>query len=443
MRRLIAALALAAAAVASLPAGLDAALSAGAASVEISVPEGAPLAGYGGFARRPWFPPVLGGSRHAFWFRPATAVHDVPRARALVLESGSTRVLWLAVDLVGVDPTLLDELRSRLARDGHRFTAIVVSASHTHSGPGAYARSALFAFVAVDRLSRDVREGVLGALEAAARQAEARRGPALVGAGRGEVGGVATSRLQAPLDPELGLLKVVRRDGRPVAAVWNYAIHGTALGSSNRRLSGDVMADAGRRIEARLDAPALYVNGAVGDVSPALRGWRGVEEIGGKLAATALDAWERTAATADGPLVAATERVSLPEPSVRVRNCLGRWVPRWISVPLDGAMPGSSELVGLVVGPSAWVTVPGELQTRLGLAVKSAGREKFEHVFVAGVSNDYLGYFLSPEAFDRPSYIACASLYGERGGEAMGAAATALLRRLGEDPAARPAPMAR
>jgi len=77
------------------------------------------------------------------------------------------------------------------------------------------------------------------------------------------------------------------------------------------------------------------------------------------------------------------------------------------------------------------------------VAVKAEGHARFDQVFVAGVSNDYLGYFLSPEAFDRPSYIACASLYGEGGGEAVSAAATALLRRLAKEPAARPAPVAR
>jgi neutral/alkaline ceramidase-like enzyme len=440
VRRLIAALGLAVAAVAAAPAGLDAALSAGAASVEIAVPDGTPLAGYGGLQRRAWFPPLWGGSDHAFWFRPAAGVHDLPRARALVLESGPTRVLWLAVDLVGVDPTLVDDLRGRLARDGHRFSAVVVSASHTHSGPGAFAHSALFAFVAVDRLSREVRDRILDALESAARQADARRAPALVGAGRAEVGGVASSRLSAPLDPELGLLKVVRRDGRPVAAVWNYAIHGTALSSSNLLLSGDVMAEAGRRIEARIDAPALFVNGAVGDVSPARRGWRGVEDIGAQLSAAAVEAWERTAAVGEGPLAAVSAPVTLPEPSLRLRNCAGRWIPRWVALPLDGALATSSEMVALAVGPSAWVTVPGELETSLGLAVKAAGRGRFSHVFVAGVSNDYLGYFLSAAAYDRPSYIACASFYGETGGEAIAAAATALLRRLDREPAPRPAP---
>lgn len=408
------------------------ALTAGAASVEITVPEGTPLAGYGGFPRRAWLPDLLGRAPHAFWFHSATGVHDAPRARALALESGRTRVLWLTVDLVGIDPSLLGELRGRLARGGLTYTGMILSASHTHSGPGAYGDSALFAFAALDRLSHDVRGRILDGLERAAREAEARRVPALVGAGRTEVASVARSRLRAPLDPELGVLKVVARDGRPVALVWNYAIHGTALGRDNFLLSGDLMAEASSRIERRLDAPALFVNGAVGDVSPARRGWDGVRLAGAALSSAALSAWDRIMPEPEAPVVTLTDRVSLPAPALRVRNCLGRWLPRWLGVGLGGALPRSAEMVAVAIGGTGWVTIPGELQTRLGQDIKAAGGRVFAQVFVAGVSNDYLGYFLTPEAFDRPSYMACASLYGEGGGGAMRDAATVLLSRLAE-----------
>ena len=84
----------------------------------------------------------------------------------------------------------------------------------------------------------------------------------------------------------------------------------------------------------------------------------------------------------------------------------------------------------MAIGGSAWVTIPGELETRLGREIKTAGAARFDQVFVAGVSNDYLGYLLTPEATARPGYIACASFYGERGGELMRDGAVALLERL-------------
>jgi hypothetical protein len=406
-----------------------AALEAGAASVVIALPVGTPLAGYGGFPRRAWVPDLLGWRPYAFWFRPSTGVHDPIRVRALVLASGATRILWLAVDTVGVDPALVAELRQRLAARGVA-PIMVLSASHTHSGPGAYSESAFFGFLALDRFVPEVRDRILDGMEAAAREAERRREPARASTGLATVPGIGRSRLGQPLDPELGVLKITGARGRPVALVWSYAVHGTALGRGNFLLSGDLMAEASARLERETGTPALFVNGAAGDVSPLRRGWGGVEGAGAALADGALALWRGMGEGEEVPLASQAIRVRLPKPALSLHNCLGGWAPRFARIGLGSALPPSSELLALRIGDGAWVTVPGELQTRLGLEIKKAGRRHFAQVFVAGYSNDYLGYFLTREDYAKPSYIACGSLYGERGGEILRDAATELLERL-------------
>jgi hypothetical protein len=413
-------------------------LLAGAASVTIELPADTPLGGYGGFPRRAWVPDLLGRAPDTFWFRPATGVHDPIKVRALVLEARGVRLLWLAVDLVAMDPGLLADLRRRLDQLGLRYAAVLAAASHTHSGPGAFAQSNLFGFLALDRESPRVRGRILSAMEAAARQAERRKRPATVGTGRAEVTGITDSRVHGPLDHDLGVLKVMGADGRPVAALWNYAIHGTALGRRNRQLSGDVMGDAGARIEEQLGVPALFVNGTVGDASPRQRGWDGVAAIGKVLAGAVLALWPRIAADPDQRLNAAAVTALLPPPAVELRNCLGRWIPAGTRLGLRSALPASAEIWAVAIGGSAWVAIPGEPDTRLGQDIKAAGRERFAHTFVAGVANAYQGYFLAPEHVRRPSYISCASLYGERGGELVRDAAIGALRELGEGRSPRP-----
>jgi hypothetical protein len=396
----------------------------------VELPAGVPLAGYGSMPRRAWIPDFLGRHPYAFWFNPSIGVHDPPRVRVLALGSGGTRVLWLSVDLVGVDPALVAELRARLARTDAPPPAVILSASHTHSGPGAYADSAFWAFVAADRESPAVRTSILDVMERAAGEAWRRREPARVVAGKGTVTGIATSRLDQPLDPELGVLKVTAVDGRPVALVWNYAIHGTALGHGNFQISGDLMGEASARLERETGVPVLFVNGAAGDVSPIWRGWPGVETIGSTLAGSALATWRALPAGRDETLSIAESRVALPHPGVSVRNCVGRWMPRGVRIGLAGALASSAAITAVRIGETAWVTVPGELQTRLGLDIKAAGHGRFEQTFVAGYSNDYLGYFLTAKDYERPSYVACGSFYGERGGETVRDAAVELLSRL-------------
>jgi hypothetical protein len=47
------------------------------------------------------------------------------------------------------------------------------------------------------------------------------------------------------------------------------------------------------------------------------------------------------------------------------------------------------------------------------------------------VSNDYLGYFLTADAYDTPSYVGCGTLYGAESGERLTRAAVELIRDLG------------
>jgi neutral ceramidase len=406
------------------------ALTAGASSVEVELPAGAPLAGYGSFPRRAWMPDVIGRYPNAFWFNPSSGVHDPLRVRALAIEAGGLRILWLSVDLVAVDPTMVAEVRPRLAGASGVPPTLIISASHTHSGPGAYADSAFWGFLAADRESPAVRKVIVDGMERAAREAERRRAPARLAWGKTTVTGVTTSRLDQPLDPELGFLKVTAGDGRPVALVWNYAVHGTALGRANSLLSGDLMAEASARLERETGAPVLFVNGAAGDVSPIMRGWAGVESAGAALASAALAAWRTVPPGRDLTVNVAQSDVSLPAPALSVRNCTGRWVPRAARIGLGRALPSAAGLIAVRIGGTAWVTVPGELQTRLGLDIKTAGRRSFDETFVAGYSNDYLGYFLTREDYGRPSYVACGSLFGETGGEIVRDAAVELLGRL-------------
>jgi hypothetical protein len=78
------------------------------------------------------------------------------------------------------------------------------------------------------------------------------------------------------------------------------------------------------------------------------------------------------------------------------------------------------------------VTVPGELQSGLGLTIKQSAAAYGWQGVVAGLSNDYLGYFLTAADSRQLHYMACANVYGPEAGERLTAAATTLLGRLGE-----------
>jgi hypothetical protein len=427
--RLTAALALAA--VLALPSAARAAcaecLSAGAATTRLAVPPGTPLAGYGHLARRLLFPDVLGRYPHAFWLKPSEGELDPLAARALVLARGETRIVWVALDVIAVDRAFTAALVQRVTAAGGVRPTVIVSASHTHSGPGAFLDTELFGAMSVDRLDGAVRAALLDAAADAVRRAEAGRVPARVAIAELAAPAELThGRLGLPVDPTLAVLRVTRETGEPVAALWNYAIHGTMLSAHNLKLSGDVTGVAARGVEATLGVPALFVNGAVGDVSPTGHGAPAAASVGAALASLVERAWA-AAAPMEGRLGVARLTVDLPSARLSLRNCLSGWVPRFVTVPLGGALPRDAELVAVAIGDSAWVAVPGELQTALGQAIKRAGRPRFRHVLVAGVSNDYLGYFVTAQEFAQPAYVTCATLYGPKAGTCLAGAAADLV----------------
>ncbi len=406
-------------------------LDAGAAAAPIRVPPGTPLGGYGSLARRALVPDVLDRHPHAFWFKPGGGMRDPLLARALVLESAGRRVTWVALDVIAVDRGLTDEVARRLVAGGHDPGTLLVSATHTHSGPGAFVDTFVMGMVALDRFDGEVREAVVAAAVAAVDEARARRRPARLAAGRTSVVGAVRSRLRLPIDDEMLVLRVTDADGAPVAALWNFAIHGTVLGPRNGRLSGDVMGAASRLLERELGVPALFVNGAVGDVSPARHGDHAVEEMGALLAGAAGAAWQ-AARPMPPALEAASHTVALPAPRLSLRNCLGGWVPAALAIPLGSTFPDDATLTAVRTGDIAWIAIPGELQTALGVNLKRTGQEWFRHAAVAGLTNGYLGYLVTPAAYGTPSYVTCSSLYGAETGRCLRDAAGGLLRALAE-----------
>ena len=184
----------------------------------------------------------------------------------------------------------------------------------------------------------------------------------------------------------------------------------------NFLLSGDLMGEASARIEREIGrARALRQRRGGRREPPAAglgRGGRGRRRLAARCVSRLAGSRPipprrpRTSVTA---LASASRRraAELPRALGARRHAPGSARPRCRRQP---------SCVAVAVGRTGWVTIPGELAHELGLEIKAAGAGGFDHVFVAGVSNDYLGYFLAPEHYWRPSYIACASLYGERGG---------------------------
>src|SRR6186713_2073582 len=98
-------------------------LRAGAAAVDIT-PKEFPMNMPGGFSANT-----------------ATGAHDPFHARSMVLDDGTTTLAMVVVDNLGAGPDVLDEAKSIASqKTGIPTEKMLISSTHTHSGPSAGAR---------------------------------------------------------------------------------------------------------------------------------------------------------------------------------------------------------------------------------------------------------------------------------------------------------------
>src|SRR3989338_1916321 len=136
---------------------------AGVAKETFSLPQHVPLAGY---SRRKG--------------KASEGVHDPVGVRALVLRDGPTTVALASCDLLIVDERLYQAVRRRLLADGlPRDVVLLLAATHTHSGPGAYG-TRFFEKISMGHFDATVFEAIAGHIARAISAAYKTRSPVRV-----------------------------------------------------------------------------------------------------------------------------------------------------------------------------------------------------------------------------------------------------------------------
>jgi neutral ceramidase len=372
-------------------------LRAGVARVDITPPVGTPLGGY--------------GDRKG---APSTGIHDPIHAKALVLDDGATRLAIVTTDLVGTNP----EMVRRVAQTaGFPREQLMVCATHTHSGPGAYGKG-LFATIALGAYREAVFTHLADGMARALKEAAGSLQPAKLAIGEAQLPDFMRNRRKAKIkDPALWLMRVDAVDGKPLAALVNLTAHGTVLGEENLQFSGDWMAFTQELMEREVPGlVALYANGAEGDISPNIPdnsstfdGARAHGERGGK---AALELYRSLKPQREAKLSHKTTELELPKT-------------------LKSALIGAGKTTMLqifTVNDALLIGVPGEMITQLGLALKEHARRQGHRLpVIMGLANDHLGYLLTRAEMKKGGYEAGVSFFGDDFGEDLTLAIAGLI----------------
>lgn len=207
--------------------------------------------------------------------RDSTGVHDPLECAALYVGDGKGQLLFLANDLIHVSKRFAAEVRRGIAgRTGVPEEAIMVTATHTHSGPVMVDHVSNAADTTVPKADPAYLAWAMEQMIAAGQRAVAAARPAEIGLVVARASGVGTHRHDpaGPTDPDAPVLVARGSDDHaPIAAMLVYGMHPTVLHEDSTLISADFPCFTRRYLQERVlgaRCPVLYHNGASGNQSP-------------------------------------------------------------------------------------------------------------------------------------------------------------------------------
>lgn len=403
----------------------------GTASREITPPRGCPLAGYGDRLKTVplLYNPRLDPLYYSKLYRPSEGVADPLLVKAIVIDNGERRVCLVGVDSIGLTQLIYEDVLQAVQPLGLDRDALLIGGSHSHGGGGDAADQFLWWLATADILDFRIYSHVVEEIAGAISDAVADLEPARVGVGHSDAGvGLSRNRRGDPvIDPEIAVIRVDGIDHQPKAVVFNFAVHGTTIGAENMLFTSGCMGQARVELERRLgsDVVAVFLNGAEGDVAPNGQGgtdqWERARIWGEVMADQTEGLYESIPTATEVELAGAHIFVNLPEPFLRPGFFLEPPTPGNVKIPISGLVEQlNTNFSGVRVGDAAFVSMPGEAITQIGLDVKAHGDQiGLPGSFVVGLANGHLGYMTTREEYFQGGYEAGATFFGAGTGEIM------------------------
>lgn len=361
----------------------------------------------------------------------STSVLDDLRVTALALKSGDEAVLLLSAELCLIQEHLADEIRAK-AKAAAGISHVILSATHTHSGPNTASFAGFGNFGNLDTEYCEkifIPKCVAAAKAAAASMVPVKMGigttESKVGINRRELLEDNTVRLgQNPWDPYDSTMTVLTfqgEDGKAVANLVHLGAHPTANGN-NTEISRDwpgIMVD---RLEAESGATTLYVNGTQGDIAPRMPNGESagdvsnMKEVGGLAAIDATRAYKTIRAFYDEPISVVCGELALPfEPPIPEAD-----IPEMLATSQGYKSSSLQRLQALYssgdLGPEAWtfpqtivrigpvvfVPYPFEVSTEIGLRLRNYS--PFAHTLLLSCTNGSHSYLPAQSQICRGGY---------------------------------------
>jgi len=395
--------------------------------------------------------------------RYSTGVHDPLLSSALFLSDGKTELMIIANDIVSVSKESVACIRRRiLEKTGVPAKNIMISATHTHSGPITVDYISNVNDPVVPKADRQYIRFMEDGMVKAAVEAFNNAAPAELGLAIADSSGVGTNRHDpaGPSDMQMPVL-ITRsiQSKKYIACMLVCSMHPTVLHEDSTLISGDFPGMARQILQKEYlgkDCQVIYHTGPSGNQSPRHvtkeNTFREAKRLGNILAQAVGKVLNEISFTSDNPLVCIQRFVDLPGrsfPGIReakqhldqavkkldklrdfgassqeVRTAEVDWFGAEETLSLarmaeEGSLDAvyqtclPAEIQVIRIGPWTFVGWQGEIFVEYSLTVK----EKCEHVYLVSCANgDLQGYIVTPEAAAKSGYEASNSIFDHESG---------------------------
>jgi hypothetical protein len=424
----------------------------GVASVDITPPLGAPMAGY-------------------YHERGADGVLDPLFSKAIVIQSDRERVAFVALDIICVTREITNEARQLITqRIGIPGDHVMISATHAHTGPELARPSRRVSDMGgQDQAALQYTRELPGRIAETVSLANEHLQPAKLSRATGACEGLAFNRRYfmrdgsvgwnpgklnphivipaGPIDPEVGILYAEQPGAKgPTKSIMtfiNFAMHPDTTGGS--KFSADWPGAVARVLASYHGShhTTLVGNGTCGNINNYDFFWKWPNNGPGEqnriaaiLGASVFQAYKELEEVDPSPILTRTTTVELALPEVSqddvqtarkaiaaTKNDRGANFMtlvrsyRVLDIAERAGQPHQVELQVIALGKDvAWVSLPGEVFVELGLAIKQ--RSPFPSTFVVELANDNIGYIPDRRSYAEGNYepesARCAAGSGEK-----------------------------
>ncbi len=424
-----------------------------------------------GFAEEVITPPVgvyLGGYFHD---RVAERVRDDLYAKAAVFEAGGERVAIVVCDLLHVGREIVHDAKHRVYESlDIPPESVVVSATHTHTGPEILERGK-------SPVDSKYVATLAPAIAAVVEKAAGQMFPAQLRPNTGceeelsfnrllrmrdgsdqfgwegdpkEVAGVA-----GPIDPEMVVLGVYDQESNLRGLLLNFALHVDVIGGGSADfISADFPGEIAQTVRAvhGREVITLFLQGTCGDINPcthhATELPTGLEpkaiQLGRALGAVAINAVEKAEPAHDETLSAVLRTLPIPyyevDDDLRERvaelkqkgpaNDFERYLIEEVDKWLHSGEIAQVPVQAMRLGPIGLAAIPGEIFVHWGLTIKKWSPAPY--TMVVELANDTFGYIPTIEQAQRGGYGAMPVLSRQLESSAGRIVSDELLRMLNE-----------